>query len=119
MVGTGLALSNTLAIAKGLFGKNLPFRRTPKFRIEARADRWLDNRYTLPFDWIVVAELALALYALAAVVVALLMGKYLAIPFLLLYVAAYGYIGLHGLRDGWVHSRFRARHPRVPVVVDS
>jgi cellulose synthase/poly-beta-1,6-N-acetylglucosamine synthase-like glycosyltransferase len=119
LIGTGLALSNTLAIGKGLLGRNLPFRRTPKFRIEGQTDRWLDNRYVLPFDWIVVGELALAAYAMAAVVVALMMGNFLAVPFLLLYVGGYGYIGLHGLRDGWAHSRFRARHRRVPVVVDS
>ncbi|MGD2039797.1 MAG: glycosyltransferase [Anaerolineae bacterium] len=119
LIGTGLALSNTLAIGKGLLGRNLPFRRTPKFRIEGQTDRWLDNRYVLPFDWVVVGELALAVYALAAVVVALMMGNFLAVPFLLLYVGGYGYIGLHGLRDGWAHSRLRARHRRVPVVVDS
>ena len=119
LVGTGLALSNTLAIVQGLLGRNLPFRRTPKFRIEGRADRWLDNRYVLPFDWVVVGELALAVYALAAVVVALLLGRYLAVPFLLLYVGGYGYIGLHSVRDGWAHRRFRARRRRVPVVADS
>jgi len=118
LVGTGLALSNTLAIGQGLLGKNLPFLRTPKFRIERRGDRWIDNRYALPFDWVIVGELALAGYALVTVVVALAVGNYLAVPFLLLYVGGYGYIGLHGLRDAWAHRRVWARR-RVTAVADS
>jgi hypothetical protein len=118
LVGTGLALSNTLAIAQGLLGKNLPFLRTPKFRIERRGDRWIGNRYALPFDWVIVGELVLAGYALVTVAVALTVGNYLAVPFLLLYVGGYGYIGLHGLRDAWAHRRVWARR-RVTAVADS
>jgi cellulose synthase/poly-beta-1,6-N-acetylglucosamine synthase-like glycosyltransferase len=118
LLGTGLALSNTLAIAKGLLGGDRAFRRTPKFNIERRADRWTGNRYVLPFQWVTVGELALAAYALATVVVALVMGNYLAVPFLLLYVGGYGYIGLHGLRDAWATRHRRPHLIRRPVTAD-
>jgi hypothetical protein len=105
LLGTGLALSNSLAIARGLTGRSMPFRRTPKFRVEGQGDRWIGNRYALPFEWVTVGELALAAYGLALVGVAVIVGNYFAVPFLLLYVGGYGYIGLRGAIDAWAVSR--------------
>jgi len=105
LLGTGLALSNSLAIARGLVGRSLPFRRTPKFCVEGRGDRWIGNRYALPFEWVTVGELALAGYGLALVGVALAVGNYFAVPFLLLYVGGYGYIGLRGVIDAWAVTK--------------
>jgi hypothetical protein len=118
LLGTGLALSNTLAIGRGLMGQSLPFRRTPKFHIERRDDRWTSNRYALPFDWVAVGELALALYALATIAVAWAAGNYFAVPFLLLYVGGYGYIALHGLRDALARRRARPHLRQATAVVD-
>jgi hypothetical protein len=119
LLGTGLALSNSLAIARGLLRRDRVFRRTPKFRVVDRDDRWAGNRYALPFDWVTVGELALVVYALATVGAALAVGNVLAVPFLLLYVGGYGYVGLHGLRDAWTHRRVRSRPRRRQVVADS
>jgi hypothetical protein len=119
LLGTGLALSNTIAIGRGLLGGDLAFRRTPKFRIEGRGDFWAGNRYALPFQWVTLGELALASYALATVVVALVVGNYVAVPFLLLYVGGYGYIGLHGLRDAWFTWQARPRLQHGAAVADS
>jgi len=105
LLGTGLALSNSLAIGRGLVGRSLPFRRTPKFSIQGQGERWSGNRYALPFEWVTVGELALAAYGLLLVGVALGMGNYFAVPFLLLYVGGYGYIGLRGAMDAWVVRR--------------
>ncbi len=118
LLGTGLALSNTLAIGRGLIGQELPFRRTPKFRIERRHDRWASNRYALPFEWITVGELALALYALATAGVALAVSNYPAVPFLLLYAGGYGYIASHGLWDAWSRRRARPRRRQAPAFSD-
>jgi hypothetical protein len=119
LLGTGLALSNTLEIAKGLLRRGQPFQRTPKFRIVRSEDRWVGNRYVLPFQWETVGELALATYALATVAVALLVGNHFAIPFLLLYLGGYGYVGLHGLRDAWAGRQARPGRNRRPAVADS
>jgi hypothetical protein len=118
LLGTGLALSNTLAITRGLLRRSLPFRRTPKFHVERRGDRWVGNRYALPFQWVTLGELALAGYALASVGVALAVGNYLAVPFLLLWVGGYGYIGLHGLRDAWASRFVRPRRRPTPAVAE-
>jgi len=118
LLGTGLALANSLAIGRGLLGKDRDFRRTPKFHIVGRADRWLGNRYALPFQWIILAELALAGYALITVAVALVVGSFFAVPFLLLYVGGYGYVGLQGLRDACASRRVRPKLHRTPVAAD-
>jgi cellulose synthase/poly-beta-1,6-N-acetylglucosamine synthase-like glycosyltransferase len=119
LLGTGLALSNTLAIARGLLGQDRAFQRTPKFRIERQGDLWAGNRYALPFQWVTAGELLLASYALATVIVSLAVDNYLAVPFLLLYVGGYGYIGLYGLRDAWIHRQSRPRLNRGVMVADS
>ncbi len=119
LLGTGLALSNTVAIAKGLFTRDRSFRRTPKFSIERRGDRWAGSRYALPFEWLTLGELALAAYAGATVATALAVGNYFAVPFLLLYAGGYGYIGLQGLRDAWNRRQTRPRANRRAAVADS
>ncbi|HSJ56282.1 MAG TPA: hypothetical protein VLC95_03825, partial [Anaerolineae bacterium] len=112
LVGTGLALSNTIAIARGLFGGDKVFQRTPKFDVTARGDRWAGSRYALPFQWITLGELAFAAFALGTVAVAVGVGNYFAIPFLLLYAGGYGTVGLHGVRDAWVSRQARMRAAR-------
>ncbi len=119
LLGTGLALSNTVAIAKGLIGGDRVFKRTPKFSVEHRGDLWTGNRYALPFQWVTFGELALAAYAVVTVAAALVMGNYLAVPFLLLYVGAYAYIGLVGLHDAWANWQARPRLARRAVAADS
>jgi hypothetical protein len=98
-LGSGVALNNTRAIVEALLGVNNVFKRTPKFRIERRDDRWLGSQYALPLDGMIIGELALALYALATVGVSLWRGNVFAVPFLLLYVSGFGYVGLQGLWD--------------------
>lgn len=115
LLGTGVALSNTRAVIEALLGVGNVFRRTPKFRIERRGDRWLDSRYVLPLDGLVVAELALAAYAMATVGVAMWKGNMFAVPFLLLYAGGFGYVGMQGLWDArlsltfWLHRFLRRR----------
>ena len=64
-VGTGLSLSNSLAVASGLLGRKRPFQRTPKFE---RA--WKRSRYALSADSKLWLELALMFYALWAAALA-------------------------------------------------
>jgi cellulose synthase/poly-beta-1,6-N-acetylglucosamine synthase-like glycosyltransferase len=119
LVGTGLALSNTVAICRGLLTRDRSFRRTPKFCIEQQGDRWAGNPYALPFEWLTLGELALAIYAAATVAIALAVKSYFAVPFLLLYVGGYGYLALHGLRDAWASRQARPQTGRQTAVADS
>jgi hypothetical protein len=100
LLGTGLALSNTVAVARGLAGRSPDFRRTPKFRLENRDDQWQDKRYTLPLEGIVLGELLVMAYAALTVVVALVRGQVYAVPFLMLYVLGFGVMVVVGIRQG-------------------
>jgi hypothetical protein len=93
MLGAGLALSNTVHIIRVLRGYPLGFRRTPKFRMETRGDRWSGKRYALPFDSLTLVELLLAGYAALTVVMAALRGNWFAALFLMLYAGGYAYVG--------------------------
>jgi len=116
LMGTGLALSNTVAIAQGLAGRRTPFRRTPKFGLEGHAGRRAGSRYVLPFQWIVVGELAMAGYALATTAFAVSVGHLFSVPFLLLYVGGYGYLGIQGVLDAWPGWRPHPQPRRTSVV---
>jgi cellulose synthase/poly-beta-1,6-N-acetylglucosamine synthase-like glycosyltransferase len=122
LLGTGLALSNTVAVARGFSNRPADFRRTPKFHVQDRRDLWQDKRYTLPLSWLVLGEMALTGYALLTVAVALWRGHIYAVPFLLLYVGGFGVMVVMGIAQGWQRQTLRRRprrRPRpAPVVVD-
>jgi cellulose synthase/poly-beta-1,6-N-acetylglucosamine synthase-like glycosyltransferase len=61
--GAAIVLSNTLAVLRALQGGEQEFRRTPKFRVAGKDDRWLSTRYVLKVDWTTLGELVLGLYA--------------------------------------------------------
>ncbi len=64
-IGTGLSLSNSLAVISGLLGIQVPFRRTPKFERD-----WQRSPYALSADLTLWLELALMAYALWAAALA-------------------------------------------------
>lgn len=114
LMGTGLALSNTAAVARGLSNRPVAFRRTPKFHVEDRRDLWQNKRYTLPLSWLVLGELALTGYALLTVAVALWRGHYYAAPFLLLYVGGFGMMVVIGVVQSWQRRPARRRPRKQP-----
>ncbi|HSN74688.1 MAG TPA: glycosyltransferase [Anaerolineae bacterium] len=122
LLGTGLALSNTVAVACGFSNRPADFRRTPKFHVQDRRDLWQDKRYTLPLSWLVLGEMALTGYALLTVAVALWRGHIYAMPFLLLYVGGFGVMVVVGIAQSWQRHaprrRPRHQHRPAPVVVD-
>jgi cellulose synthase/poly-beta-1,6-N-acetylglucosamine synthase-like glycosyltransferase len=92
LLGIGIALNNTLAILEAFTNRSSEFRRTPKFRLEGRADNWIGKRYALPFDWTALGEALLTFYSLATVAIAIIRADFYAIPFLLLYAFGFGYV---------------------------
>ena len=101
----GIAINNTRALWEALRGKRSGFNRTPKYALVGRSEGWLGKRYRVPVNGWAAAEVLLALYALAGAVYAGLHGHYLAVPFLLLYVAGCGYMGLSSLANGVAAAR--------------
>jgi cellulose synthase/poly-beta-1,6-N-acetylglucosamine synthase-like glycosyltransferase len=88
VVGIGLALSNTRAIAEAVRGHESEFVRTPK-----RGDKEV-KRYGGRFAFIALAEIGLGLYSLYTVHAYLHSNRFGVVPFLMLYAAGYLYMGL-------------------------
>ncbi len=92
LVGTGVAWSNTLGVARGLVQWGGEMKRTPKFHLEGRRGKWARSRYRLRRDRAVIGEVGLTLYALVATALAWRSGNGGVVPFLLLYAAAFGLV---------------------------
>jgi cellulose synthase/poly-beta-1,6-N-acetylglucosamine synthase-like glycosyltransferase len=120
LLGGGVALSNTRAVVEGWLGVDNTFQRTPKFRVENRNDRWQESAYRLPLQWIVLGELGLAFYGLAALWAALANRHFFAAPFMLMYALGFGYVGLQGMWDGRGDlGRLWSRRARRPSGAES
>ena len=101
LLGTGMALNNSIAVFEALTKRGNTFRRTPKFCVEGESDAWNTKRYTLPFSWQTIGELALSAYAWIGVAIVWHQHLWWSLPFLMLYALGFGFIGVLGL---W-HSR--------------
>ncbi len=93
LLGTGIALSNSLAVLEAFTRRGNTFRRTPKFCVENENDAWNTKRYTLPFSWEALGELALAGYAALGTVIAWQHHLVWTMPFLILYAISFAYVG--------------------------
>ena len=93
-IGIGLTINNTRAVFEALFNQESEFARTPKYRIEGRADEWIGKKYRQSFVMQPVIELALGLYFTATVFYAIANGIYGTVPFLVLFQIGFLYTGL-------------------------
>ncbi len=93
MGGTGLTVSNTVAIIEALAGHKGSFIRTPKHGIVGKEGGWTGKGYVPERDPWAYVELGLGAYTLFGVVAAIFSGDYGVIPFLLLYVTGFTYVG--------------------------
>jgi cellulose synthase/poly-beta-1,6-N-acetylglucosamine synthase-like glycosyltransferase len=111
-LGIGLAVRNSLAVLEALFGRQSEFARTPKYRIEGARDTWLRKAYRNRAGWLPGLEIGLGLYFAGAVVYAIQYENYATVPFLLLFVGGYLYIGLMSLWQPWLERlRFGLQRP--------
>ena len=98
---TGISLNNTLAVLEG-FGRDPgEFVRTPKFSLVRAQQRWRDKLYSGPRGWLYLLELTIGLYFSAAVLIAISLRMWPAVPFLVLYQAGFLYVGLLSLTQRW------------------
>jgi cellulose synthase/poly-beta-1,6-N-acetylglucosamine synthase-like glycosyltransferase len=114
-VTVGITWNTTCAVWRGLTGWGGQFLRTPKFRLEGKDGRWAESRYRLRPNLTVMGELALMLYAVVAMAVALNQGNLGMAPFLLLYAVGFGLVAASSILQGvapqpgrWF-ARFAAR----------
>ena len=103
-IGTGMSLSNSLAVAAALLGIKPPFRRTPKFERD-----WKRSGYALSADPTLWLEVALMAYAFWATSLAWALQRELC-PYLLIYALSLATVMAWSLRDSWILRR----QPEVP-----
>jgi len=93
-VGIGLSLNNARGVMEALIGRESPFIRTPKYRIESSTDRWRNKRYSGRRNYLPFAEIALGLYFTAAVAFATTHRLFAILPFLVLFQVGFLYTGV-------------------------
>ena len=95
-IGTGISLSNSLAVAGALLGLKTPFRRTPKFERD-----WKRSRYAISAGFTLWLELALMFYALWAAALAWDLQRELCV-YLLIYALSLAAVIAGSLRESWI-----------------
>ena len=93
----GMSVHNSRAALEGLLGKRSPFERTPKYRVNSHAVIRNGGRYRSRASWSLVFEWLLFGWSVMTFWIALSLHQYGALPFLLLFVAGYGGVGVYSL----------------------
>ncbi|MBI5035202.1 MAG: glycosyltransferase [Chloroflexi bacterium] len=104
LIGTGIALNNSIAVIEAITRRGNTFRRTPKFCVEREEDAWSAKQYVLPLGWEVVGEWFLSLYAAVGVGVAWSHHLYWTLPYMILYMLSFAFVGGLSL---WHAGNFR------------
>ncbi len=102
LIAIGLAPSNSRAIFEAIGGKRNDFVRTPKGKTSDAIDHKTGKNlsgYKLAFDWIVIIELILAVYAFIGLVISLERANYWPILFMTACTLGFGYVAAATLRE--------------------
>jgi cellulose synthase/poly-beta-1,6-N-acetylglucosamine synthase-like glycosyltransferase len=93
-VGIGLCINQTRAVLEALWGKETEFVRTPKHGVASKHDvSWTQKRYRAMKTVIPYVELLMAAYFAAAMAVAARGGHFVSMPFLMLFLVGFLYVG--------------------------
>jgi hypothetical protein len=106
-VGIGLSVSNSKAVIEALLGIKTSFKRTPKYHIENKSDRWASKKYLGRTGVMPIIEIILGLYFLLVVYYAISNQNYPTIPFLMLFVVGFIYMGLMSVLHVKLHRWLR------------
>lgn len=111
LLGMGLALNNTVAIARALLGQQGEFQRTPKFDIRDHGGHWHGSAYALHCSPLVAYELVLALFSLLAAALAVGKGNCFLALWLVVYGLGYIYVAGASFVQG-IQRRCNGLYPR-------
>ena len=92
-VGIGLSINNAKAVLEALFNHATEFKRTPKYRIEDTIDQWRHKKYRTDISFQPAVEILIGGYFTVALVSLLNQGMFVSIPFLLMFLFGFTYIG--------------------------
>ena len=92
-MGIGLCINQTRAVLEALFGRDTEFVRTPKHGVARPEEDWTRKKYRAMKNLVPFFELFMAIYFTATIVVAAGGGHYISLPFLMLFLVGFGYVG--------------------------
>jgi hypothetical protein len=94
-------------VFEAMMGRETEFVRTPKHGIRGKLGNWSSKRYRAARSLTPVAELLMAGYFMVAVNVAITHGHYISVPFLMLFLFGFGYVGAVSAWQGWLGQSLR------------
>jgi cellulose synthase/poly-beta-1,6-N-acetylglucosamine synthase-like glycosyltransferase len=106
-LGIGLCVNQTRAVIEAVFGRETEFVRTPKHGIRGKLETWSGKRYRAAKSLTPLLEMLMAAYFVVAVRIALQNGHYLSVPFLLLFLFGYAYVGVLSAWQGGFGQLFQ------------
>ena len=92
-LGIGLSLNNARAVAEGLFGRESEFVRTPKHGVVQASETWTKKKYKAGKNVYSFIEFCFGLYFIATIALAVWIGAWASIPFLVLFMVGFLYVG--------------------------
>ncbi len=96
-LGIGLSVNNSKAVLEAFFNRKTDFKRTPKFKIEEKKDRWTNKKYRGERNFLPVIELLLGIYFTFNIYFAYINKIYVSIPFLMIFQIGFFYISFLSL----------------------
>jgi cellulose synthase/poly-beta-1,6-N-acetylglucosamine synthase-like glycosyltransferase len=99
-VSIGLSINNARAVLEGLFGIESDFVRTPKHGICDRGDGWVTKKYRAAAANVgTYVELGFGFYIVGTILLAIVTGSWVSIPFLVLFMVGFLYVGTLSLHQ--------------------
>ncbi|RLB53796.1 MAG: glycosyl transferase family 2, partial [Deltaproteobacteria bacterium] len=93
-LGIGLSINNARAVLEGLFGNDITFVRTPKHAITGSTKGGLKKKKYRAGKMIhSLLEVGFGLYFVATIALAVITGSWVSIPFLVLFMVGFLYVG--------------------------
>lgn len=96
-LGIGLSVNNAHAVLQGLFTRDAEFVRTAKHGITDRKESWKKRKYKASKNMATAIELLFGLYFIFTIGMAAYTGAWTSIPFLVLFMVGFLYVGLLSL----------------------
>ncbi|HEY6881302.1 MAG TPA: cellulose synthase family protein [Polyangiales bacterium] len=96
-LGIGLSLNNSHAVLEGLLTRDAEFVRTAKHGITSRNESWKKRKYKATKNIATVLEVLFGLYFVFTIGMAAYTGAWTSIPFLVLFMVGFLYVGVLSL----------------------
>jgi cellulose synthase/poly-beta-1,6-N-acetylglucosamine synthase-like glycosyltransferase len=116
-LGIGLCVNQTRAVLEAVFGRETEFVRTPKHGIRGRLETWSGKKYRAAKSLTAFFEMLMAAYFVIAVRIAVTNGHYVSVPFLLLFLFGFAYVGAVSAWQGGFGQAARRLWRRTEDVV--